>query len=153
MEWSEIPSSNRPPYYDWYLGVKNMTLDSVMNDLNIDISNYRKNNNLGTSGGSRGTLIDDGRHEGHYEIDAFIMDGERLDRDMLVLIDMDYSLTLNEDFSAEIKTDSLISGTWTYGYVYFSEDGVSYENPYTLENGILTLELAIGATLIFKKVQ
>ena len=31
MLWDDVPSDKRPPYYDWYLGVRHMTMDDALN--------------------------------------------------------------------------------------------------------------------------
>ena len=101
-------------------------------------------------GGDGNTAVS--KEAGYYVIDTIIMEGEVYDAEDLEEMEIDYFISLGEDGTMLIKTDEYVEGTWKNGVLSYEENGESVINNYTLENGILTLEIADNdITFIFKK--
>ncbi|NLF80613.1 MAG: hypothetical protein GX572_05420 [Clostridia bacterium] len=78
---------------------------------------------------------------GYYVIDALTIDTEYYDAELLDELGIYYYIILNEDNTAEINTDMLLSGTWDNGKLYYEQDGEDYVNEFVLDGDMLTIEV------------
>lgn len=94
------------------------------------------------------------KEAGYYVIDSMTIDGELYDAKALEDAGINYYIRLKEDNTAEIRTDTLIKGTWKDGEIRYQQNGEDLVNKYVLTDDILTIEIADGdsqATLVFKR--
>lgn len=91
---------------------------------------------------------------GYYAIDSMTIGTEHYDAESLSDMGIRYYIRLNEDGTAQISTDMLITGTWKDGKIHYQQDGENVVNPYLLDGDTLTIEIGdddAAATLVFKR--
>ncbi len=103
------------------------------------------------AGTAQGSKSEPAGEAGYYVIESMSSDGETLDASFFEEAGIQYYIRLNEDHTLEINTDSLLSGTWENGMLYYTEDGEEYANEYVLDADLLTINADEGVVLVFRR--